>query len=236
VLGADPDDPAAYGKPAAELLNAMLDDGADALLERLADRAAERAPTLLAGLGAETVKRAACAWAANKEYEAIGAGTLPGWRADGLELKFRHRGHADPVVKAWIEFAAAAKGDGDDAARAEAMRKDLLSTSEGPGLCAKCHVVGEGGAVAWRYAAATVRPFTRFNHRPHVDLLGPEKTCTACHKPQAAAAPGAPEFAAIDKGGCATCHDAGKVRDDCRLCHVYHRDHALLRRMMSDAK
>ena len=237
VVGADPEDSAAYGKPVGELLNAMLDNGADALVERFGERAGERAPAMFAGLGAETVKRAACAWAANKEYEAVGAAALPGWRAEALELKYRHRGHADPVLKAWIEFAAAAKGDGDDAERAEAMRKELLSTSEGPGLCAKCHTIAaEGGTVAWRYETATVRPFTRFNHRPHVDLLGPEKTCTACHKPQAAAAIGAPEFAAIEKGGCATCHDTGKVRDDCRLCHVYHQDHALLRRMMSDAK
>ena len=24
-------------------------------------------------------------------------------------------------------------------------------------------------------------PHTRFDHRPHIDLLGPEKTCTSCH-------------------------------------------------------
>ena len=239
LLGADGDDSAAYGPPMAELLNAMLNDGADALVDRLKARGGDRAAAMFAGLNAETVKRAACAWAANKEYEAVGSAALAGWRADGLEFKYLHRGHADPVLKAWLEFAVAAGGDGDDAARAEAMRKEFLSASEGPGQCAKCHtaVAGPDGAkVAWRYAPATMRAFTRFNHRPHVDLLGPEKTCTACHKPQAAAAIGAPEFRSIEREGCASCHAAGKVRDDCQTCHVYHQEHTLLRRMMSDAK
>jgi hypothetical protein len=159
-----------------------------------------------------------------------------------LEIKYTKPDHADPVLKAWIERVAAlpTPGDAGGKERLTAARKDLMSASEGPGACIKCHATAGAAdgplTVSWNYTFSKARPHTRFEHRPHVDLLGPEKTCTSCHKLSASAANGATAFQAISQETCTTCHAAGRVREDCQLCHVYHRDHSLMKRMMSDAK
>lgn len=256
LLGISSDDPKTYGAPVEALAKAMIESGAEPLLA-LARKHAGKAPVepLFQGLAPETLRMAACAWAANQEYPAPGKPMGPGWRADGLELRYAKPRHADPVLKAWVEWAAMAPAaaDAGAGARLAALRKELLAPAAGAGLCGKCHVGTDPAnplAVRWDYRFGTERHNTRFNHRPHVDLLGPEKTCTACHalaKSQAAgAAPAATStasgaapkgaFEPIVRESCVACHAPAKVRADCQLCHVYHNDHALKKGMMSDAK
>ena len=142
----------------------------------------------------------------------------------------------------WIAALAgeATPRDADERARLTAARQEVASP-EGPGLCLKCHVTAGPAAgpltVRWQHSLGAARPLTRFDHRPHIDLLGPEKTCTSCHKLSTAPTPAsdASSFQAIELGTCTACHAAERVRDDCRLCHVYHQNHGLKKRMMSDA-
>ena len=145
LLGVAADDPDAYGNEFRALVTAMTEEGTMPLIDIVAARSSEsEAQQLLAGLNAEAARRAACAWAANVEYEAPAEPASGGWYGDFLELKYRPRGHADPVVRAWIEFAAAAVGkaeDEDEADRARELRDSLLSPKDGAGACIKCHAV-----------------------------------------------------------------------------------------------
>lgn len=243
LLGVPADDTAEYSAPIQELARATMRDGIDPLMRLLSRLGATAKPQdLLAGLNTEQLRRAACAWAANREYEPPGQAVLPGWRADMLELRYARPAHADAVLRAWMEtLAAAAPADSGDRERLATARKELMSPGEGPGACLKCHTaggtsVGEPLTLRWRHTLSDARPLTRFDHRPHIDLLGPEKTCTSCHRlATSASSTGAP-FQPLTLGSCTTCHASGRVRDDCQLCHVYHQDHALIKRMMSDAK
>jgi len=260
LLGIDGDDPEAYQQPIQELILAMATSGADPLAQVIAKRSdSATSKTLLAGLSPETAKQAACAWAANLEYEAPAEAEFGGWYGDGTEIRYKPGGHADPVVKAWLEFAiAAAAGaeDEDDRSRAEAMRNQLLSVSDGPGGCIKCHAVsapsptdGQNAAadvmlnIEWTRPGATDRFYTRFAHKPHITLLGPGAGCRACHKLDETADYGksfktwdasafVSNFKAIGIGTCTTCHAKGQVREDCQLCHLYHLEPAFKKGML----
>jgi predicted CXXCH cytochrome family protein len=236
-------------RPIAELIDARAG-------RRVSDR-------LLAGLNQELVRRVACAWASNVEYEPPNDPEFGGWYGDGLELKYRPphaKGHADPVAYEWAMFAAASAKE-DDAALvefAEAMRAIVLSRSEGVGACVKCHAVsddGEGGlAIEWRYEESTTRPFTRFNHPMHltlvnpegINLMDPDAGCRTCHKTNDGAAYQASfdgtdphrfesNFASMTKETCTQCHNAGKVRQECKTCHSYHFKPGFDLRMAKDA-
>ncbi len=242
LLKAPADDVAAYSGPVQKLARAMLRDGADAVVAAVASRLDAAPERLLAGFNSEQARAAACAWAANREYEPPGKSAQAGWRAEALEIRYAKPGHADPVLRAWIEALAAeaAPADAADRTRLAAARQEIASP-DGPGLCLKCHLTAgpaEGPLmVRWQHSLGAARPLTRFDHRPHIDLLGPEKTCTTCHKLSAAApAADAGQFQPLELRTCAACHAAERVRDDCRLCHVYHQDHALMKRMMTDAR
>ena len=241
------------------LLSAMAEEGTTALTNAVADKAVGAdGPTLFAGLSPELVRRAACAWAANAEYEGPQA-EGGGWRADALKLKYKARGHADPVIKAWLEFAIAAAASAEDEAdrsRAETMRDQLLSADEGPGLCIKCHAVsatsptdGQNAAaeamlnIEWTRPGAADRFYTRFAHKPHITLLGPEAGCRACHKLDETVDYGksfktwdasafVSNFKAIGIATCTTCHAKGQVREDCQLCHLYHLEPAFKKGML----
>jgi hypothetical protein len=158
-------------------------------------------------------------------------------------LRYTRASHADPVLRSWIEAMAAlpAATDADEKVRQQAARKELFSASEGPGQCLKCHALSgppDGPlAVSWQVKLRPAAPHTRFDHRSHLDLLGPEKTCASCHAMADATTPvSGVGLKSITLATCTECHAAGKVRDDCRLCHVYHQDHAFRKRMMTDAK
>ena len=206
------DDPDDFGDAVGELVLAMAEEGSAPLIALLADKSSEDvALRLLAGLNAEATKRLACAWGANLEYEAPAEPDAGGWFGDFLELKYRPSGHADPVMRAWLDFAAVAvavaDADDDDALeRAEAVQDLLISPRDGAGACIKCHAVSvaarpadEDGEPAlqieWRFDDDAGAPFDVFDHGPHLLLVGPAgiamddpaQGCATCHKVNAEA-------------------------------------------------
>ena len=195
---------------------------------------------LVAGINSEQVRRAFCAWAANEEYEPTGSTELSGWKADALDLRYVRPSHADPVLRAWFDAVASlpTPTDPDDADRLKDARDDLLSASNSPGLCLKCHATTDAAdgskRISWSHTLGEARALTRFDHQPHINLLGPDKSCTNCHKLSTTAAEGDTSFTPVAVSGCASCHAEGRLRDDCLLCHAYHQDHALKKGMMAN--
>jgi len=251
LLGAPADDPEAYSQPVQEFVAALAKDGVAALAEKLDERAGEGAgKRLLAGLSPEVVRQAACAWLANQEYEPPAESDLGGWHAEALELRYTPSGHADPVMKAWIEagIRVAASASGEDAERATSMREHLISRQRGPGRCTKCHAVteqaaGDGAAalaVEWT-DQPSAHPNTVFSHGAHLNVLAKADACLTCHQlneqadyagsfKTVKAEPFASNFHPIKKETCLECHGGavrpqaagGQVRQDCLLCHTYH--------------
>ncbi len=249
LLDVPDDDPEAYGPAVQRLLVALVEGEPGALAEAIEARGGDAAGPMMAGLNPELLRRVACAWLVNREYEAPADPVFGGWYADELTLKYRPAGHGDPVVRAWLEFALSADGGGESGERAEIMRETLFSETSGPGACAKCHSVssdGNGGlAIEWRRPTARARPHTVFVHAPHLDLLGPGKECVACHRPDEEGGAGfaaaykstdpfdyVPNFRPISAETCTACHAAGQVRQDCQLCHRYHEGPTLRKNLM----
>ena len=244
LLGKTADDAADYGPAVQDLAKEALSDGADPLVDLIAERLGVPASRkLVAGLNGEQVRQAFCAWAANSEYEPTGTSELPGWQADALDLRYVRPGHADPVLHAWLDAVAGlpTPADPDEADRLQEARDDMLSAANSPGQCLKCHAVNEAAdgskRISWSHTlgeSREARKLTRFDHQPHINLLGPDKSCTNCHQLATAAAGGDASFTPVAVAGCANCHAEGRLRDDCLLCHAYHQDHALKKGMMAN--
>jgi hypothetical protein len=260
LLGTVADDMDSYTEPMQEFIMRLVEEGPAPLAELVDERAGESvSPAMLSGLNPELVKRVACAWAANLEYEAPAENELGGWHGDALELRYAPTGHGDSVVKAWISFALASTADeeADNADAVEAMQSAVLDRKEGAGACTKCHAVSEDEAGArsaeWRYQASTARPYTTYSHGAHITLLNPqginlmdpENGCRTCHKiNQDAAYQSAFEqsdphhfqsnFFPIKQETCAQCHSEGQVQQNCQLCHVYHANPGFDLRMVEN--
>ncbi|MSP67686.1 MAG: hypothetical protein EXQ96_06245, partial [Alphaproteobacteria bacterium] len=266
LIGVVADDKDSYAKPMEGFLQDLVDDGAAALMEKIKDLGG-KAERLLTGMNPEAIKRVACAWARNQEYELPAEAEMGGWYGDRIEFRYRPQLHADPVARAWIEFAVArvaAAGDDEERDRAKAMRDELLSTRDGVGNCMKCHAVvkatdagqdAEKLEPVWGYRQATRRPHFWFSHPPHLRLPGlvtadlekVEQGCQTCHRLDAKA-DYASGFAAMDRSQfvsnfsgmtsntCAQCHNEKAVREDCQLCHRYHREPALRVEVTSNAR
>jgi predicted CXXCH cytochrome family protein len=234
------------------LLRDMAKDGGAALAETLDRRfGAGKAKLLMAGLSPELVRRAACSWAFNAEAESAPP-PGGGWYVKGLDLRYKPQGHADPLLRAWLDFAVDPRGAGvepGDAERFVHFRADAIDRRDGPGNCTSCHAVSDAEAsgrqaitappaaallgIEWQPNPA-VRPYVHYSHRPHLNLLGPEKGCEQCHvldqQADYAASFGQlnphdyiSNFKQMRVEQCANCHGAGRVRNDCLTCHEYHR-------------
>ncbi len=254
LLDVAADDPDIYNDPMQELVLAMAEDGIAPLAELIDERSGrEVASRLLAGLNPEVTKRLACAWAANLEYELPAEAVLGGWYGDYLELRYRPTGHNDAVSRDWIEFGLASSrdaGDDESGERAVALRDSMIDPKEGVGACAKCHSVNAATddenalSMGWR-ARDVVQPGRnfQFSHGVHLNLLDARITeigqsgqgCRVCHilDFEADFAAGYDDFdiksytsnfKAIDKDTCSDCHSKGNVREQCQLCHDYHRE------------
>ena len=260
LLGTVADDMESYSEPMQEFVMRLVEEGPVPLAEMVDEKAGENvSAAMLSGLNPELVKRVACAWAANLEYEAPSENELGGWHGDALELRYAPTGHGDSVVKAWIAFAlaSAADEDADDGDAVEAMQSVILDRKEGAGACTKCHAISEdqdGARTAeWRYRPSDARPFTTYSHGAHITLLNPEGVnlmdpehgCRTCHKINEEAAyqeafdQSDPHhfqsnFFAIEQETCAQCHSEGQVQQDCQLCHVYHADPGFDLRMVEN--
>jgi hypothetical protein len=111
-----------------------------------------------------------------------------GWyiQTRDMSLRYQPTGHADPLLKAWLDMAARLGGDeaGSPAAR------DLyraLSDPAAAGRCMKCHTVdprlGGGLSINWNpyRPIRGKRTFTKFAHQPHLIMFS-QQACTECHK------------------------------------------------------
>lgn len=248
ILGIDGEEHDEYKEPVADLVNALLGEGVSALTEVI-EKAGGNPDLMLHGLSSELASTAAAAWAGNREYEPLTDSAKKGWSASEFSLIYRAPAHADPVMKAWLTFAAA-KGN-------DSMRAELLSRTEGAGACAKCHSVSQIGTstdgqgettaqmkVEWPPFEHAPRPFVKYLHKPHINLLGPGSWCTTCHKINEKAEFDAAynqfdplvfasNFKSVGKSTCVECHGGGQVSQTCQLCHTYHQDPGFKKAMLS---
>ena len=250
LMNVEADDHEAYSEAFQELIIAMTEEGHVPLPDLLSKAGIEDGhATLLAGLNPEVIKRMACAWAKNQEYELPSEPEFGGWYGDLLELVYKPSGHADPVLKAWLEMAISINSDDEDESeRIADMRHELLSPGKGAGACIKCHAVSqdtEDGPlkIEWNYHRDSGQSYQTYSHGQHLSLVNPQgvkladpnQGCASCHKLDVKAdfASGYSDFNAktfksnfvsIKKQACVQCHTEGRVRQDCQLCHDYHKE------------
>jgi hypothetical protein len=186
-----------------------------------------------------------------------------GWYLDSklLTLKYMPSGHADPLVAAWVQFAAlidstrqptAAGVDDDDDTGQPWHSPNWKPGSEAVGGCTECHLLPNYStsaltAIDWRAdTGSTAKPFTKFNHQPHM-TLAVTADCKHCHQfdnaalkrhadltkslgdqstrlvhYQASQQHFRGEFKAMEKSQCNACHRAGGASEGCTQCHNYH--------------
>lgn len=191
--------------------------------------------------------------------KSIGEG---GWYLDSqlLTLKYMPQGHADPVVAAWIQFAALIDSARQPASSVPTESADLKAWhwtdwkpgSEAVGGCTECHLLPDYDSHEltmndWRCETkTTIKPFTKFNHKPHI-TLAVTADCKHCHQlnqslesryaevikslaeqsqrlvhHQAAQRHFRCEFKPMEKSQCNACHREGGASEACTQCHNYH--------------
>jgi hypothetical protein len=238
-----------FGAALQQLLAAIAKDGAAPLESLLNEPLAGQPATngLLQTFSPALLHRPAQQWLKKERIEPTASSAQGGWFwFDDLypELRYKPTGHSDPVIRAWLEYATAAVAsstNADDAKRAATFRDELANARTGPGRCLKCHVAStsatlpEHRRIAWNYLGSELRPHVRFSHGAHLGV----RRCGDCHalNPQAdyeqqftspTTVAGASNFRSIGQTDCVACHAHGKVRNDCRMCHEYHRGHSIL--------
>ncbi len=257
LLGLDEeeaDDDEIGGVKRKELIANMAESGFDAIGALLEEQGKSDFTTrLFNGMNSESIKNAATFWAVGDYYEPEGSTEikLRGWKvgensSGDQAITYLISGHEDPVIHDWVDYMVdTVKTTEDEKLRDSASRAlaHLLDREEGAGACGKCHqsgviasAMGEGAQqVQWGYLGQARRPYTRYSHAPHINLLGSSAGCKTCHKINATAdytvyfeeqPPQAEKFvssfSAISKDTCTECHRNKIARFDCQLCHTYH--------------
>ena len=225
LMDVEADDISAYEERVSELLGGLAQEELAPLITLITE--AEGNPErLLSGLSPSLLKSVSCAWAANKEYEEGASPVFGGWSADELSVTYTASKHGDPVLKSWLNFAAEIESD--------PLNESLLS-QDGPGSCIKCHSVSETDSVRveWNSLTGRLSDHNKYNHQPHLDLLGPGSQCETCHELNKSAdyvgsfkhrdpTDFVSNFTAINKDVCTSCHNANKISQACLTCHEYH--------------
>ena len=214
-------------KKIAPLLLAIAENGTAPIAELL-EEADGSSQLLLSGLNADLVKAGVCNWMANKEFEPVDEGRNGGWRAEELSITYTAKRHSDQVLKSWYDFVA----ENED----ETLTEYLLKP-DGPGTCVSCHSVDDTGSVeiAWKAGVRPINALHKYNHEPHLNVLGPGSQCATCHKIDPTAQYAASfkqndpmvftsNFLPIKKATCTECHNNQSAGQDCRTCHKYHEN------------
>lgn len=125
------------------------------------------------------------------------------WRtsSDGSRLIYDSNQHEDPLLRSWIDLAAANARQypeapaTDSAGQFDRLLRELAAP-ESTGRCMKCHTLerqaGGGFLVNWQsdHGNHDSRGFTAFSHKPHLTLLsspeevqaiGSDARCESCH-------------------------------------------------------
>ena len=240
LLKIQADDPEAYDEPLQDLIFAMAEDTSIPFVDLIDGRTeVPMSGKLLSGLNPEVIKRAACSWGLNLEYEPPAAAKFGGWYADMLEVRYKPVSHADPVAKSWVEFAltVSSRAGNEDATE---MVELILSAKEGVGGCIKCHAVkqvkGEKGTqltVNWNYSENNYLPYVRYKHDGHIEIMGRKSSCSNCHFLNKDAEfldsyknynseNWVSNFKPIRKKTCMQCHSETQIDLECQKCHSYH--------------
>lgn len=211
VSGPQEDDSLLDSNEVEELLEA--DSDAAARLETSGDTEAKRDIELTRLTGAKHV-------------------TTGGWYLDEqlYALRYMPRGHGDRTLAAWAQYLTLLQ---PPSKQAGAVNDKLLDN------CLECHAVGGGSMQNWadwkvRARPTTARPFTKFDHSPHLTLPA-VNDCTFCHRMSRKEVgddirpvghtvnlPGAQDFVPMQLEQCAACHQKGGAKDGCTTCHNYH--------------
>jgi hypothetical protein len=256
LLNVPEDDPEIYNQPMQELIFSMAEESHTAIEDMVNSQTKKpMGDQLLEGLNPEVLKRAACSWGLNLEYELPAEAKFGGWYADMLEVRYKPMGHRDPVAKSWIEFALAVskiENDEDKMVRAIAMRDEVISPKEGVGGCVKCHAVSETTTIdgkkkldiEWNYKEAITRPHSNYSHSSHIEIMGNKSSCSNCHilddKAEYMASfkefepsKWSSNFSSIKRETCVQCHKKSQINQDCKSCHIYHLNPGFKKKIVS---
>ena len=145
LLNIPEDDPERYSQKLQDLIMSLAEESTLPIAKLLdAHSPMPISEKMLAGLNPEVIKRAACAWGLNLEYDPPVKASFGGWYADLLEVRYTPVNHKDPVALSWIKFALdvpSSETDDMKRARAIALSDQMLSPKEGVGGCMKCHTM-----------------------------------------------------------------------------------------------
>ncbi len=171
-----------------------------------------------------------------------------GWYRQDYAIFYRPTGHKDKFVYSWLFLTGPQARKGDKSPAAAVF--DYLTSKDAQGSCTKCHSVddipGKGRVVNFSPPSVANKRgrFTNFIHEPHFGILEnrvgirDNRGCLTCHNlekgrpylksyeqgnPQTLA----PNFAAVKKDLCQTCHTSSMARQDCLTCHKYHVNGAI---------
>jgi hypothetical protein len=193
LLNIPEDDPKGYSQKLQDLILSLAQESTMPIAKLIDARSPMPiAEKMLAGLNPEVIKRAACAWGLNLEYDPPAQASFGGWHADLLEVRYTPVNHKDPVALSWIKFALdvpASETDDMKRTRAIAMRDQMLSSKVGVGGCMKCHTIDasssedkeETYSIHWGYRGYKSQPYSQYSHKSHMDVVGTGDTCKSCH-------------------------------------------------------
>ena len=193
LLNIPEDDPQGYSQKLQDLIVSLAQESTMPIAKLIDARSPMPiAEKMLAGLNPEVIKRAACAWGLNLEYDPPARASFGGWYADLLEVRYTPVNHRDPVALSWIKFALdvpSSETDDIKKERAIAMRNQMLSSKEGVGGCMKCHTIDafiseekkETLSIHWGYRGFKSPPYSQYSHKSHLDLVRKGSACKDCH-------------------------------------------------------
>jgi Zn finger protein HypA/HybF involved in hydrogenase expression len=199
------------------------------------------------GLSPEAVAAARTMWfrdndSAQSSLAQPTSPTTSGWIRNDRTAKIEYLaiGHADPILQSLVETATDSG--------VSAAQRHLLMQIPAVAACVECHQSPSGdGLAGWRATDPATRgkTFTKFSHRPHLNL--PQLSdCLSCHAPRGESA--LPEnsinaasfstgafgsdqtgsetatidFELVNRSLCVSCHRPEGAGDGCTQCHNYH--------------